>query len=193
MNEYDIALRSVLRRLTGSVLRDLTGFAVTRWHNAGLPAVQSRRPDMPGETADGTLVHIELQSTNQAGMALRMLEYAVAIHRQFRRFPQQVLLYVGQAPLRMKRDVAGPQLTFSCKMADIRSYSDENGSGESGWAWNEAAKEEGERKLVLRQTGKRFGPVPAAAKKRIEGLSGPKLERLALRLPDAGSLDELLS
>ena len=83
MHEYDIALKCVLRRLTGRALRELTGFAVARWHNAELPAVQSRRADMLGETANGTLVHIELQSTNQSGMALRMLEYAAAIHRQF--------------------------------------------------------------------------------------------------------------
>lgn len=37
---------------------------------------------MLGETADGTLVHIELQSTNEAGMAIRMLEHATAIHGQ---------------------------------------------------------------------------------------------------------------
>lgn len=111
--------------MTGSVLLDLTGFTVTRWHNTELPAVQSRRADMLGETAEGTLVHIELQSTNQVGMALRMLEYAVAIHRQFQRFPQQIVLYVGQEPLRMKGSIEGSHLAFSCKMADIRSLDGE--------------------------------------------------------------------
>jgi len=121
MHEYDIALKSVLRGLTGSVMRELTGFTVARWHNVELPAVQNRRADMLGETADGTLVHIELQSTNQSGMTLRMLEYAVAIHRRFHRFPRQVALYVGEAPLRMKCRIAGPQLAFACKMVDIRA------------------------------------------------------------------------
>src|ERR1700735_5567838 len=121
MHEYDIALKSVLRRLSGSTLRELTGFTVARWHNTELPEVQNRRLDMLGETGDGTLVHIELQSTNQGGMALRMLEYAAAIHRQFGRFPQQVVLYVGEAPLRMKNRIAGPHLEFVCRMVDIRS------------------------------------------------------------------------
>jgi len=83
MHEYDITLKRVLRRLTGSVLRELTGFTVRRWHNAELPEVHSRRADMLGETAGGDLVHIELQSTNQSGMALRMLEYTTAIYGQF--------------------------------------------------------------------------------------------------------------
>src|SRR5665213_114659 len=125
MHEYDITLKSVLRRLTGSVLRDLTGFKVTRWHNVELAAVQNRRADMLGETADGTLVHVELQSTNQVGMALRMLEYAAAIHRQYRRFPEQIVLYVGEPPLRMNSHLTGPRLDFVCRMVDIRTLDGE--------------------------------------------------------------------
>lgn len=52
---------------------------------------------------------------------------------------------------------------------------------------------ERERQLVLRMIGKRFGPVPASARKRIEALPAPKLERVALQLLDARSLDELLA
>jgi hypothetical protein len=39
-------------------------------------------------------LHIELQSTNQRDMTLRMPGYSLAIHRQFRRFPEQMVLYV---------------------------------------------------------------------------------------------------
>jgi hypothetical protein len=44
MNEYDIVLKNVLRQTAGSVLRELTGFTVTRWHNVELPAVQNEGP-----------------------------------------------------------------------------------------------------------------------------------------------------
>jgi predicted transposase YdaD len=50
----------------------------------------------------------------------------------------------------------------------------------------------GEQQVVLRQIGKRFGQVPAWARKRIEALSGAALEQVGLRLPDASSLEELL-
>jgi len=280
MHEYDITLKSVLRRLTGSVLRELTGFTVTRWHNVELPAVQNRRADMLGETADGTLVHIELQSTNQAGMALRMLEYAAAIHRQFGRFPEQMVLYVGEAPLKMKSQLAGPRLEFACRIVDIRSLDGEaliasgrvednviavlarlgnareavkqillkigrSGPKRRGAAFEELmflaglrklepvikrearqmpilndimhhavigrerkrgikeGLEQGreqereqslarERQFVVRMIGKRFGTVPATVRKQVEGFSAPKLERIALRLFDARSLNELM-
>jgi hypothetical protein len=125
MHEYDITLKGVLRRLTGSVLREITGFKVSGWHNAELPEVRNLRADMLGETSGGSLIHIELQSANQSGMALRMLEYATAIQRQFGRFPHQVVLYVGGAPLRMSGKIAGPRLEFSCRMVDIRELDGE--------------------------------------------------------------------
>jgi hypothetical protein len=273
MHEYDVTLKSVLRRLTGTVLRDLTGFAVTRWHNTELPEVQNRRLDMLGETAAGTLVHIELQSHNQAGMPLRMLEYATSIYRQFGRFPEQVVLYVGAAQLRMNGELAGSGVQFRCRMVDIRELDgdrliaggrlednviavlmrlgDESdavrrilkriarcgprrrtealrelmllaGLRDLGSTIEREAKQmpilndimdhpvlgrerkrgieiglergrqEGERLLVMRQISQRFGPVAPALRKRIEALPPARLEKVALRLLDARSLDELL-
>jgi hypothetical protein len=51
---------------------------------------------------------------------------------------------------------------------------------------------EGERLVIFRQIGKRFGPVPDWAKRRLDEISGVDLERVELRLLDAASLEELL-
>ena len=120
MHEYDIALKSVIRRLSGRVLETLTGFAIERWHNVELPEIRTLRADLIGETAAGSLVQVELQSTNDADMALRMAEYALAIYRQFRQFPQQVVLYVGRPPLRMAEGITGHSMAFRCRVVDIR-------------------------------------------------------------------------
>ena len=40
----------------------LVGAPVVRWHNVELPKVGQLRVDLLGETADGELIHIELQS-----------------------------------------------------------------------------------------------------------------------------------
>ena len=120
MHEYDIALKSVIRRLSGNALRALTGFAIERWHNVELSQVRTLRADMVGETADGTIVQVELQSTNDGDMALRMAEYALAIYRQFRQFPRQIVLYVGRAPLAMAGTLEGHSLAFRFRVEDIR-------------------------------------------------------------------------
>ena len=96
MGEYDIALKAVLRG-SDRVFAELNSGAIARWHNVELPEVRSLRVDMLGETSAGGLVHIELQSQNDATMALRMLEYCAAIYRQFGRFPHQIVLYVGNS------------------------------------------------------------------------------------------------
>jgi predicted transposase YdaD len=53
-------------------------------------------------------------------MALRMAEYALAVYRQFRQFPEQIVLYVGRAPLAMPETLAGQALAFRFRAVDIR-------------------------------------------------------------------------
>ncbi|MBV9938314.1 MAG: hypothetical protein JO150_07425 [Acidobacteriaceae bacterium] len=83
------------------MLRQLTGIQVVRWLNAELPEVRARYADLLGVSANGDLIHIELQSSNHKRMALRMAEYMLSIHRQFGRFPKQIVLYVGKPKLRV--------------------------------------------------------------------------------------------
>jgi hypothetical protein len=54
-----------------------------------------------------------------------------------------------------------------------------------------ARAEEG-RQIVLRQIDKRFGPPPAWVQTRLDGMQIDEIESAALRLLDAGSLEELL-
>jgi hypothetical protein len=89
MQEYDVALKLLLQ---GSA--SLT--AAAKWLDVELPKVQNLQLDLLGETVDGGLVHVELQSGNDAAMPLRMAEYCLGIFRLFGRFPRQVVLYVGE-------------------------------------------------------------------------------------------------
>jgi len=119
VHEYDIALKSVLR-LDGKALAAVTGVTIERWHNVELPGVRARRADLIGETSTGLLVHIELQSRNDPDMALRMADYALDVYRQFRRFPRQFVLYVGEAAPRMETTLAGESVSFGYRLVDIR-------------------------------------------------------------------------
>lgn len=126
MREYDAALKLLLQAASGSVLGQITGHvSVIHWLNAEFKQVQTRRADLLGRTDSGVLVHIELQSTNDNDMPLRMAEYAIGIYRQFRQLPIQVVLYMGEAPLRMAADLRGPdpaapEFSFRFTLADFR-------------------------------------------------------------------------
>jgi len=101
------------------------GTAITRWHNVELPDVRSGRVDLLGETETGQLIHIELQSSNDAKMAQRMLQYYVDVERLLDRHPSQVLLYVGDAPAKMETTLRGPSLQYSYRLVDVRDLDGE--------------------------------------------------------------------
>lgn len=106
MHEYDTALKTFLRN-GPETLAGVTSVPVAHWHNVELPEVHNRRVDPLGESADGRLVHIELQSTNDPNMAVRTLEYSAAVFRRFGRFAEQVVLYVGEPALKMTASLSG--------------------------------------------------------------------------------------
>ena len=120
MQRYDVTLKLLLQGSARLTMIELTGGAVEKWLNVELPKVQNPRADLLGETADGSLVHVELQSGNEAAMALRMAEYCLGVLRLFGKFPRQVVLYVGEAPLGMDSELRGPDVSFRYRMIDIR-------------------------------------------------------------------------
>jgi predicted transposase YdaD len=125
MQDYDGTLKQLLQTSAASVLRQLTGMTITRWLSAEIPRVKTMRADLLGETADGHLIHIELQASNDPLMALRMAEYALLIYRKYARYPRQIVLYVGAPPLRMpasltEPDAENPDFVFKYRLIDIR-------------------------------------------------------------------------
>jgi hypothetical protein len=125
MQEYDVALKVLLQSQAKRTINELTGTAIAKWLDVELPKVQNLRLDLLGETVDDELIHLELQSGNDAGMPLRMAEYCFGVFRLFGRFPRQVPLYVGEAPLRMATDLRGGGLVFHYEAVDIRSLDGE--------------------------------------------------------------------
>jgi predicted transposase YdaD len=120
MHEYDITLKLLLRGSAAMAFQALTGGLVERWLDIELPKMQNPRMDLLGEFADGTLLHLELQSGNDAEMPLRMAEYALGVYRRFGQFPRQIVLYVGEPVLRMQPGLAGARFSFSYELRDLR-------------------------------------------------------------------------
>jgi hypothetical protein len=90
VHDYDVALKLLLRDPKSVAMRELTGVAVENWLDVQLPKVQNLSVGLLGEGRDGTLVHVELQSTNDATVPLRMAEYCWGIYRLLGWFPRQL-------------------------------------------------------------------------------------------------------
>ena len=125
MHEYDTVLKTLLQHSRNSLVEQVTGASITRWHNVELPKVEQARVDLLGESAEGELIHIELQGANDPLMALRMSEYSLRVYRLFRRFARQIVLYVGGAPMNMASELAGPHHICRYTLTDVRSLDSE--------------------------------------------------------------------
>lgn len=125
MNEYDVTLKLLLQGSADLTMRLLAGEPVRRWLNVELPEIQITRMDLLGEKSDGGLVHIELQSGNDREMALRMAEYCLRVYRRTSRFPRQVVLYVGDPPVRMSTELVGPGLRFHYELINVKDLDGE--------------------------------------------------------------------
>ena len=95
MQEYDVALKLLLQGSARLTMREVIGVPIAKWLDVELPKVENPRVDLLGETAEGDLIHLELQSANEP-MELRMAEYSLSVFRLFGRFPRQIVLYVGE-------------------------------------------------------------------------------------------------
>jgi len=127
MHEYDTVLKVLLQGSANSILEQITGVRVARWLNVELPQVQQIRVDLLGESAHETpaLLHLELQSTNDPHLPVRMAEYSLHVYRKLQRFPQQVVLYVGDAEMRMPTELAGPNHFCRYTIVDVRTLDSE--------------------------------------------------------------------
>ena len=150
MHEYDVALKRILTSFliccaslstsapstdisvscsgassSVSASETITGASSLRWLNVERPLVRNLRVDLLGESPDGELIHIELQSRNERGFPFRMREYSFAVALRHGRLPRQVALYAGAEPLRMPAQVHGPGGTFRYHLMDIRQLDGE--------------------------------------------------------------------
>src|SRR5437867_8538116 len=120
MHQFDVTIKLLLLRAAKLTVRELTATDIGNWLNVELPKVQNPRLDLLGEAIDGSLVHLELQSGNDPGMPLRMAEYCLGVFRLYGKFPRQILLYVGKAPLRMDSQLRSPDLWYRYRAVDVR-------------------------------------------------------------------------
>jgi len=118
--DYDVTLKLLIAEAGSEVVDYLIGAKVKDWLNVELPQVRNPRIDLLARLESDELIHIELQSTNEM-TPQRMLEYAVGIWRQEGSFPRQVLLYVGNEPLRIQSRIDTASLQYRFEVIDIRT------------------------------------------------------------------------
>src|SRR6266566_1428135 len=92
-SKYDLVVKDLFQRDHPSLLDKLTGgVAVSEVLSVELARVEQRRADLVLLLADGTLLHLEFQSSNDKDMPYRMGIYCLLLGQKYRRRVRQVLL-----------------------------------------------------------------------------------------------------
>jgi predicted transposase YdaD len=127
MHEYDTVLKALLQSSENSIFEQITGARIGRWLNVELPEVQQTRVDLLFETLEmpRRLIGLELQSANDASLPLRMAEYSLRVYRVHQQFPEQYVLYVGNAEMRMSAELVGTNHVCRYTLVDIRTLDEE--------------------------------------------------------------------
>ncbi|KWT82594.1 hypothetical protein [Candidatus Magnetominusculus xianensis] len=114
--KYDLTLKDLLKDIPVKFLKILTGYENGKFLDCQLPNIQLNEMDLLIELPDGSLLHLEIQSTNDMEMLKRMYLYSALVYNQYEKLPRQVVLYVGDKPINMKNKVG----SYSYELLDIR-------------------------------------------------------------------------
>jgi hypothetical protein len=119
--DFDGTLKQVFERDRPTLLRRLTGgVAIKGFLNVELPKVHERRVDLVISLADGAILHMELQSSNDPQMAYRMLEYWPLIKARFKRPLRQTVLYVGRRKMAIPSRLEEDRVRIDYEVVDFR-------------------------------------------------------------------------
>ena len=110
---YDVSLKALfLREGDGIIRRLLFGGKVTEFLATEQPRVSNHRADFVVRTEDGLLHHVEFQTFNETGFAIRMMEYYGYLVRTHDQHVSQTVLYLGRDPLRLESTYTSPSMDY---------------------------------------------------------------------------------
>jgi len=117
---YDRTLRDLLQDIPTTFVKLLTGKNAIKMLDSRFPNVEEKEADLIVELEDKEIYHIEVQSTDDKNMPQRMLYYALAIKKVHKKFPKQLVIYVGEKDIEIKNSLRFNGNYFSYEVKNIK-------------------------------------------------------------------------
>ncbi len=177
----DRVLKDLFQMDHPSLLDQLTGgVRVRQFLNVEFQRIIERRADMVAVLDDGSVFHLEIQGKNDKRIPYREGIYGLLVSERFQRPVKQVVLYVGEAKMRMDSELDTGGVKVSFRLVDIREI-DASALMKSGCAGDLAL-------AMLAKGGTEMLPEIA---RRTAGLSNPERVRVIMQLVLLSSLRKL--
>jgi hypothetical protein len=120
--KYDITLKSLLMDGAPALLAQLAGTSQVTLAPAEFPATITRSADLVGALPGEQLLHTEVQSNNDGSIGTRMLGYYwMFLEANPKADVIQIVLYIGNGPLRMADGLTRTGLALTYRVIDART------------------------------------------------------------------------
>ncbi|MDM7274047.1 hypothetical protein [Sulfurihydrogenibium azorense] len=119
----DLLLKHLFKNPATKLIEIILGKKVD-WQllqDTDLKIVKNREADLVVKLEDNTILHIEIQSTNDPSMPYRMFEYFYLITDKYK--PKdliQVCIYIGKEPLKMSDKIQFSDWTYRYRLIDMK-------------------------------------------------------------------------
>ncbi|MDW8094231.1 MAG: hypothetical protein RMI63_04280, partial [Caldimicrobium sp.] len=120
---FDRTLREVMQRLPVKIIQILFGSKVSEVLESTFPTTKERKADFVGRLENGTLIHLEIQSTYDPTLPLRLIELYLRIYERYGAYPLQVLLWVGDKKCPYRTRYRLGRLEHRVKVVEMRKIS----------------------------------------------------------------------
>ena len=120
---YDAVVKDLFQKDRPTLLGQLAeGVEVGEFLNGELAVVEERVADLLMSLSDGSILHLDFQSTNDRNMPYRVGVYGLLAAQKYRKKIRQVVIYMGQERMRMKDHLDLGQIQVAYRLVDIREF-----------------------------------------------------------------------
>jgi len=122
--DIDITIKDIILPLLESkLMKDIIGIKYKRELDTVFTTTKERRVDLLLESEDGSILHIEFQTTNDKTMLYRMFEYYSLIKMEYKeKTIHQKLIYLGEDKCNMKNTLKDPKLSYEYELIDLKDF-----------------------------------------------------------------------
>jgi hypothetical protein len=119
--KYDNLLKTIFFDAMPGMLRALKCAPVAEYLSVEFPSRPKMVADVIARLSDGKILHLEFQLTNDPRMHWRCFHYFGAIQEQWEDSEVvQVVIYLGNSPLQMRREIRTAGLHYTYEILDMR-------------------------------------------------------------------------
>jgi len=117
---YDRTLRELFQDIPKGLIKLLSNKEAVELLETQFPKVEQKEADLVVKLDDDSIFHLEIQSSNNAIMPKRMLQYALLIESVHKKFPIQCVLYVGDQNIKIKNHIKTKNIDYKYDVKNIK-------------------------------------------------------------------------